>query len=167
LVRKWDEAAGDACDGCGATVGRWAASPLCPACHPIAGATLPLPAQRRPGSATWLLDLRHSAGRAGPLGHPTLFDHAMHDARQLIEATPGAGLVSPYTLHEVHLRGLVRTGRAKLASTLLDRHRTSTTTSTDTIPPQWQAILQATIGEVLLTPRRHSRIPIPNAADDQ
>jgi transcriptional regulator with XRE-family HTH domain len=42
------------CDGCGATVGCWSAPPLCPACHAIAGASPPLPAQRRPGPVTWL-----------------------------------------------------------------------------------------------------------------
>jgi hypothetical protein len=42
------------CDGCGAMVGRWSASPLCPACHTIAGAALPIPVERRRVSAMWL-----------------------------------------------------------------------------------------------------------------
>jgi len=42
------------CDGCGTTVSRWSTSRLCPACHAIAGATLPVPAAHRRGSAMWL-----------------------------------------------------------------------------------------------------------------
>ncbi len=42
------------CEGCTATVSRWSASSLCPACHAIAGAALPIPDQRRPRSALWL-----------------------------------------------------------------------------------------------------------------
>ena len=28
------------CEACGAAVSRWSASPLCPACHAVSGATL-------------------------------------------------------------------------------------------------------------------------------
>jgi len=87
------------------------------------------------------------ARAAGELGDPTMFDHAMREASRLVDGTPGSGLASSYALHEVHLRGLVRTGRPRLATTLLERHRLPSTM----IPPQWQAILQVTIGEVLLT----------------
>jgi hypothetical protein len=86
------------------------------------------------------------ARAAGELGDAALFDHAMDNAWQLVDARPSAGLASPYALHEVHLRGLVKTGRSDAAAKLLDRHRMSTTA----IPPQWQAILHVTTGEVLL-----------------
>jgi transcriptional regulator with XRE-family HTH domain len=86
------------------------------------------------------------ARAAGELGDATLFDHAMDNAWQLVDARPSAGLASPYALHEVHLRGLVKTDRSDAATKLLDRHRMSTTA----IPPQWQAILHVTTGEVLL-----------------
>ncbi|WP_232074849.1 helix-turn-helix domain-containing protein [Phytohabitans suffuscus] len=114
----------------------------------------------RPGAAVARLrhavDLADGADRAaamvqfaraaGELGDAALFDHAMDNAWQLVDARPSAGLASPYALHEVHLRGLVKTGRSDAATKLLDRHRMSTTA----IPPQWQAILHVTTGEVLL-----------------
>ncbi|MGN9805588.1 helix-turn-helix domain-containing protein [Micromonospora sp. L32] len=86
------------------------------------------------------------ARAAGELGDPALFDRAITDARRLVDAKPGSALTSLYALHEVHLRGLVHTGRPDLATDLLDHRRMSTTS----IPPQWQAILHVTIGEVLL-----------------
>lgn len=86
------------------------------------------------------------ARAAGELGDPTLFDLAIVNAWLLVDARPGTGLTSPYAVHEVHLRGLVHTGRPGAATDLLDRHRMSTTA----IPPQWQAILHITTGEVLL-----------------
>ncbi len=48
------------CEACGATVSRWSASPLCPACHAVSGAALPLPEQRRPHSALWLWTSDHA-----------------------------------------------------------------------------------------------------------
>jgi transcriptional regulator with XRE-family HTH domain len=86
------------------------------------------------------------ARAAGELGDPALFDHAINDAWRLVDAKPGGGLASPYALHEVHLRGLVRTDRPDLATDLLD----GTCTSTAARPPQWQAILHVTTGQVLL-----------------
>ena len=86
------------------------------------------------------------ARAAGELGDRPLFDRAITDAWRLVDANPGTGLTSLHALHEVHLRGLVHTRRPDLATDLLDRHRMSTTA----IPPQWQAILHVTTGEVLL-----------------
>jgi transcriptional regulator with XRE-family HTH domain len=42
------------CESCGAAVSRWSASPLCPACHAVSGATLPLPGRRQLPSVLWL-----------------------------------------------------------------------------------------------------------------
>jgi transcriptional regulator with XRE-family HTH domain len=102
------------------------------------------------------VDLTHKADQAaalvqlaraaGKLRHAALFDLAINNAWRLVDARPSAGLASPYALHEVHLRGLVDTGRPDLATALLNRHRMST----NAIPPQWQAILHVTTGEVLL-----------------
>ncbi|WP_422733933.1 helix-turn-helix domain-containing protein [Micromonospora sp. WMMD558] len=86
------------------------------------------------------------ARAAGELGDPALFDRAITDAWRLVDANPSTGLTSLHALHEVHLRGLVHTRRPDLATDLLDHHRMSTTA----IPPQWQAILHVTTGEVLL-----------------
>lgn len=93
------------------------------------------------------------ARAAGELGDPALFDHAITRAWRLVDAKPGTGLTSLHALHEVHLRGLVHTRRHDLATDLLDRHRMSTTA----IPPQWQAILHVTTGEVLLACRGTSQ----------
>jgi transcriptional regulator with XRE-family HTH domain len=87
------------------------------------------------------------ARAAGELGDLALFDHSMREALRLVDGTPGSGLASPDALHEVHLRGLLGTGRPGQAIALLERHRTPSTV----IPPQWRAILHVTIGEVLLT----------------
>ncbi len=86
------------------------------------------------------------ARAAGDLGDPALFDHLVEDAWRLVDADPTDTLASPYALHEVHLRGLVRTGRTPQAIELLDQHPVSAVA----IPPQWRAILQVTAGEVLL-----------------
>src|SRR6266511_3600480 len=75
-----------------------------------------------------------------------LFDHRVEDAWRLVDADPTGTLASPYALHEVHLRGLVRTGRTQQAIELLDQQPVSAIA----IPPQWLAILQVTAGEVLL-----------------
>ncbi|MGW3808727.1 helix-turn-helix domain-containing protein [Micromonospora sp. NPDC005113] len=93
------------------------------------------------------------ARAAGELGDPVLFDHAITSAWRLVDAKPGTGLTSLHALHEVHLRGLVHTRRHDLATDLLDRHGMSTTA----IPPQWQAILHVTTGEVLLACRGTSQ----------
>jgi len=60
------------------------------------------------------------ARAAGELGDAAMFDRAVDDARRLVDARPSRGLASPYAVHEVRLRGLVRTGRAALAINLLD-----------------------------------------------
>lgn len=86
------------------------------------------------------------ARAAGELGDAALFDLTIDQARRLFDTTPGKGLAGPYALHEVHLRGLVHTNRANLATELLDHN----CLSTRAIPPQWQAILHVTSGEVLL-----------------
>ncbi|MPZ27173.1 MAG: helix-turn-helix domain-containing protein [Micromonosporaceae bacterium] len=91
------------------------------------------------------------ARAAGELGDPQLFDQTITRARQAVETEPPDVVASSYALHEVHLRGLIRTDRGRLAATLLDLSPTPGAL----LPPQWQAILQATVGEVLLTRNDH------------
>jgi hypothetical protein len=54
--------------------------------------------------------------------------------------------VSEHVLREVQVRGLVRTGRPRLAAKLVICHPMPTSA----IPPQWQAIMHVTTGEALL-----------------
>jgi hypothetical protein len=82
----------------------------------------------------------------GELGDPALFDQAIESARRLADGNTVAPLTSPYALHEVHLRGLAHTGRSQQAIALLAQHQTAATA----MPPQWEAILHVTSGEVLL-----------------
>jgi len=86
------------------------------------------------------------ARAVGELGDPVLFDHIIDDAWRNVDASSSGSLASPYALHEVHLRGLLRTGRAKKAIELLNHNRAAD----GTVPPQWRAILQVTSGEILL-----------------
>jgi len=90
--------------------------------------------------------LMQFARAAGEMGNPELFDQAVVAARQSVKDGPYAPLASPTALYEVQLRGFVRTGRTQMAVELLGRQPGSVTQA----PPQWQAILQVTIGEVLL-----------------
>lgn len=87
------------------------------------------------------------ARAAGELGNPELFDRSISAARSLTTAASPDVVAADYALHEVQLRGLTGTGRPDLAVALLDRAPTTTAL----IPPQWQVMLQVTVGEVLLT----------------
>ena len=42
------------CEACGAAVGRWSTSPLCPACYTVAGSVLPAPARGHAPDTVWL-----------------------------------------------------------------------------------------------------------------
>jgi hypothetical protein len=86
------------------------------------------------------------ARAAGELGDPVRFDCAINAALRLADAGSRPGLASPHAVHEVHLRGLLHTGRPELAIALIHRDRTPNSV----IPPQWQAIMHVTHGEVLL-----------------
>src|SRR5205814_8263727 len=63
------------------------------------------------------------ARAAGDLGDPVLFDHIIDDAWRNVDASSSGGLASSYALHDVHVRGLLRTRRAKKAIELLDHNR--------------------------------------------
>lgn len=86
------------------------------------------------------------ARAAGELGDAALFESVLVQARHLIESGPHNTIANPYALHEVRLRGLVRTGQARQAVRLLDR----SPDGASAVPPQWQAMLHVTTGEVLL-----------------
>lgn len=80
------------------------------------------------------------------LGAALPFDQIIEAAARLVNTSTGAPLASPYALHEVHLRGLMTTGRPDRAVQLLNQHQVPVTAT----PPQWQAILQITIAEAFL-----------------
>ena len=97
------------------------------------------------------------AGERGPLliqlaravgdsGDPALFDQLVVAASQSVEDGPAHQLAGRHAVYEVRLRGLLRTARAGLAADLLDE-QTPVATS---VPPQWRAILDVTVGEVLI-----------------
>lgn len=97
----------------------------------------------RPAQGSAIVQLARAVGE---LGDPVMFDCAMNAARRLADTGTGPGLASPHAVHEVHVRGLLRTDRPELAIALM--HHDSTPSSA--IPPQWQAIMHVTQGEVLL-----------------
>ena len=86
------------------------------------------------------------ARATGEIGHTALFDSVVQRARRLMKDGEDSGLWSQYALHETHLRGLVQTGRSGEAGHLLDRSEPCPAA----LPPQWQAIVGVTNGEVLL-----------------
>jgi len=77
----------------------------------------------------------------------TLFDHAMREASRLADDTHLArGSQAPTRCTTSCAAWSVPAGPGP-AMTLVERHRMPSTM----IPPQWQAILQVIVGEVLLT----------------
>lgn len=90
------------------------------------------------------------ARAAGESGHAELFDRTVSDYRRHLDRAPESGmLANEFAFREVHLRGLVRTGRAARAIEILRR------SGVDTSPaaPQWAAIERITAGEVFLAAR--------------
>lgn len=88
------------------------------------------------------------ARAAGELGDPELFDHAIHDATQILDHTHEyTMLFNPFALREIRLRGLLATGRADAAATLA---RTASPGHTPTAP-QWEIIERVTSADVLAT----------------
>lgn len=88
------------------------------------------------------------ARAAGELGDPELFDHVILGATQILDRTDEhTMLFNPFALREIHLRGLLATGRADaaaaLARTVSSRHTPAA--------PQWQIIERVTSADVLAT----------------
>ncbi|WP_433521600.1 helix-turn-helix domain-containing protein [Nocardia pseudovaccinii] len=95
------------------------------------------------------------ARASGELGDRTQFDAALAAYRNLLERNTGSGLLfQPFTLREIYLRGLLRTGRAEEAGRIV--HTTIGTPAA----PQWHIIERVTAGEVLA--HNHE----PDAAED-
>ncbi|WP_374777127.1 helix-turn-helix domain-containing protein [Streptomyces sp. NBC_01310] len=87
------------------------------------------------------------ARAAGSLGNQVLFDRAIEEAHQLLDVVEHTSLVNPVALYEIHLRGLIATGRAEDA---IRRAEDGVPTSTISIAPQWRVIELITTGRVRL-----------------
>lgn len=87
------------------------------------------------------------ARAAAEHGDAALFDHAITRHRDLLDAHNLSGmLANPFTLREIHLRGLVATGRATQAAHAIDHD----TTDSAPVAPQWHVIERVTASEVHL-----------------
>ncbi|MBO0809043.1 MAG: hypothetical protein J2P32_12170, partial [Actinobacteria bacterium] len=88
------------------------------------------------------------ARAAGELGDPGLFDHAIRDATQILDRTgEHTMLFNPFALREIHLRGLLASGRAGAAAALA---RSASPGHTPTAP-QWEIIERITSADILAT----------------
>ncbi|MGC0328031.1 transcriptional regulator with XRE-family HTH domain [Streptomyces sp. SAI-170] len=86
------------------------------------------------------------ARAAGALGNSELFDRVMREADELLAVVEHTSLFNPFSLHEIRLRGLVGTGRAREAIRLV----ADTPAATTTVAPQWRVIELVTVGSVQL-----------------
>ncbi|HET9142981.1 helix-turn-helix domain-containing protein [Actinophytocola sp.] len=103
----------------------------------------------REGRATALAFLARAAGE---YGQPDLFDNAIAGYRDLLDHGPTQGmLVNPFTFREVHLRGLLATGRATEAVQIMHTGLADTTPAA----PQWHIIERVTAGQVHLAAGNH------------
>jgi hypothetical protein len=91
------------------------------------------------------------ARAAGEQGNPDLFDHAIGGYRNLLDNGGGRGMLfNPFTFGEIHLRGLVSTGRAAEAVQIMQNSRPTAAP----VAPQWHIIERVTAGQVLLAARQ-------------
>ncbi|MFB6557514.1 MULTISPECIES: helix-turn-helix domain-containing protein [Streptomyces] len=105
------------------------------------------------------------ARAAGALGHRTLFDRTVREAGRLLDSVEHTSLVNPVALHEIHLRGLISTGRAREAIRLAEGPAPSPTIS---VAPQWRVIELITTGRVrLLAGDRHGATELLETAVQQ
>ena len=87
------------------------------------------------------------ARAAGEAGHAELFDSTMTSYREHLDKIENKGLLSNrFTFHEVLLRGLVETGRARQAAKFMGAAQNISQAAA----PQWIVIERVTAGEVLL-----------------
>jgi tetratricopeptide (TPR) repeat protein len=91
------------------------------------------------------------ARAAGESGLPDRFATAIDECRTLMEtAAADEMLLNPFTLREIHARGLLALGRADEARAVLDRG------AGDPAAPQWHVIERVTAGEVLAAGGEHA-----------
>ncbi|MGH4028787.1 helix-turn-helix domain-containing protein [Actinomycetota bacterium Odt1-20B] len=84
------------------------------------------------------------ARAAGQLGDGDLFDSVLRDTDRLLDTVEHTSLANPYALHEIHLRGLLATGRPQHAVRLAESGPAPTTS----VAPQWRVIESVTAARV-------------------
>jgi transcriptional regulator with XRE-family HTH domain len=98
----------------------------------------------REGQGTALAFLARAAGEHG---ERDLFDEAIGRYRTLLDSGPAQGmLLNPFTFREVHIRGLVSTGRVAEAVRIMRASHPDTAPAA----PQWRIIERVTAGQVNL-----------------
>jgi len=98
----------------------------------------------RVGQGTALAFLARAAGEHG---ERDMFDSAIERYRDLLDDGHARGmLLNPFTFREIHLRGLVSTGRAAEAVRIMQASHVGATPAA----PQWHIIERVTIGQVHL-----------------
>lgn len=99
----------------------------------------------REGQGTALAFLARAAGEHGA---PELFDNAIERFRELLDNGYQRGMLfNPFTFREIHLRGLVSTGRAAEAVQITQTSHADATPAA----PQWHIIERVTAGQVHLS----------------
>ncbi|WP_329064240.1 helix-turn-helix transcriptional regulator [Amycolatopsis sp. NBC_01480] len=92
-----------------------------------------------------------SARAAGEAGLPDRFEAAIDRSRRLLDTGAEHGmLVNPFTLREIHARGLLALGRPTQALRVL-----TAAGAGEPAAPQWQVIERVTAGEILTASREH------------
>lgn len=92
------------------------------------------------------------ARAAGTLGDGPRFDTTVAECRWLLaDGVPHTSLFNPFALHEVELRGLVATGRARDAIRRIE----NSPQATMPVAPQWRVIELVTVGHVQLLAGDH------------
>ncbi|MGW1667001.1 helix-turn-helix domain-containing protein, partial [Streptomyces microflavus] len=86
------------------------------------------------------------ARAAGAAGRSGLFDHTCAINRRLLDRAEHDALFNPLAHHEIHLRGLMTTGRITQAAGLA----ANAPDPTWHVTPQWRVIEHVTTGRVLL-----------------
>ncbi|MFD2418252.1 hypothetical protein [Amycolatopsis pigmentata] len=123
------------CEACGAELSHFAVARLEHAVHLAHD-----PSER--GAALALL-----ARATGETGNADAFDHAITAHRDLLDRHAGDSMLfNPFTFHEIHLRGLIATGRARKAALLIQDNPPASTAPA----PQWHVIERVTAGHALL-----------------
>ncbi|MBB6546881.1 helix-turn-helix domain-containing protein [Nonomuraea rubra] len=78
------------------------------------------------------------------LGNAEYFDTTITDLQRFVDSHHGTPLVNPFVVREVHLRGLLATGRLQDATRLAG----ADTPDAAGVAPQWQTIERVTVAEV-------------------
>ncbi|MFI6030726.1 helix-turn-helix domain-containing protein [Amycolatopsis magusensis] len=83
------------------------------------------------------------ARAAAEHGHGGVFAEAVRHCRALLDANPGDGMITPFSLREIEARGLLALGWPR------ESLRVLTTDTGESPAPQWAVIDRVTTGEIL------------------